>query len=103
MDPLDRERPDRVLAHARNYEETRFKVPCGLKSSNCSALPHVAMRTVDSQIETSSLWGRLRRDIKLIRRLLSMVLHYRFGGERIRRVYRNKEVSGDVYWVDQDT
>lgn len=60
------------------------------------------MRTVDSQTEKSSLWGRLRRDIKLIRRLLSMVLHYRFGGDRIRKAYRDKETSGTVYWVDQD-
>ncbi len=60
------------------------------------------MRTIDTQMETSSLWGRLRRDIKLIRRLQSMVLHYWFGGGRIRRAYRDKEKSGDVYWLDQD-
>jgi hypothetical protein len=31
-----------------------------------------------------------------------MVLHYRFGGDRIRKAYRDKETSGTVYWVDQD-
>jgi hypothetical protein len=60
------------------------------------------MRTVDKQFMVkASLWERLRRDIRLLRRMARMLWTYIWIGGRIRRAYRAKEAAGEVYWVDE--
>ncbi len=60
------------------------------------------MRTIDDQItEGSSVWARVREDLRLLRRIQRMIFGYFTAGSRIRREYRAKEAAGETYWVDE--
>ena len=52
--------------------------------------------------DDSSLWARVRRDVSLLRRMAFMIYGYLTLGRRVRRVYREKEVRGEIFYVDQD-
>ena len=61
------------------------------------------MRTIDSQLlKGSSLWGRLWRDIKLLRRIAQMLYAYLVVGRRVRQTYWSKAARGDIFWVDEE-
>jgi len=62
------------------------------------------MRTIQSNQnpDDSSLWARVRRDVSLLRRMAFMIYGYLTLGRRVRRVYREKEVRGEIFYVDQD-
>ena len=62
--------------------------------------PDHSMRTVDSEGDVDSAFGRLRRDIHTARRIAAMVFAYATMGGRIRRRYAAKAESGGTYWVD---
>ncbi len=60
------------------------------------------MRTIDDQITSiSSVWGRLRENLRLLRRIQRMIFGYFTAGSRVRREYRAKEAAGETYWVDE--
>ncbi len=60
------------------------------------------MRTIDDQVMAgSSVWGRLREDLRLLLRIQRMLFGYFTAGARIRRHYRAKEAAGETYWVDE--
>jgi hypothetical protein len=59
------------------------------------------MRTLDDQNTRSfALRARMIRDIRLLRRIATMVLAYFTTGARIRKQYREKERSRETYWLD---
>ncbi len=58
------------------------------------------MRTVDSDGNVDTAWGRLRRDAGTLKRIAGMVFVYATAGARIRRRYRTKVAAGGTYWVD---
>jgi len=62
------------------------------------------MRTIQSNQNPDdySLWARVRRDVSLLRRMAFMIYGYLTLGRRVRRVYREKEVRGEIFYVDQD-
>lgn len=61
------------------------------------------MHTVDSQLITSrSVWSRLRRDLRLLVRIVKMTKQYVLAGGRVRRRYRRSQARGSIYWLDDD-
>ena len=61
-----------------------------------------SMRTLDEQNESSfSLTARVKRDVRLLGKIASMVLAYFTTGRAIRRAYRDKARRGEVYYVDE--
>jgi hypothetical protein len=61
------------------------------------------MHTLDSQLTTSSsMWSRLRRDLRLLVRIAKMTTQYVLAGRRVRREYRRSQLRGDIYWLDDD-
>ncbi len=59
------------------------------------------MRTVDSDGNVDTAWGRLRRDAGTLKRIAGMVFVYATAGAKIRRRYHAKLASGGTYWVDE--
>ena len=59
------------------------------------------MRTVDSDGNVDTAWGRLRRDAGTLKRIAGMLLVYATAGAKIRRRYHAKLASGGTYWVDE--
>lgn len=60
------------------------------------------MRTLDEQTTRSfSRWARLSRDARLLWRVVGMVGSYFTTGAKIRKRYREKQRSGDIYYVDE--
>lgn len=61
------------------------------------------MRTVDTAVEENlSRWQKLRADAALLMRFAGMILYYFTAGRRLRRIYRDCEARGEVFWVDDD-
>jgi hypothetical protein len=61
------------------------------------------MRTIDGQLlKGSSFWGRLGRDLRLLRRIGQMLYAYTVVGRRVRQGYRAKEARGEIFWVDEE-
>ena len=62
------------------------------------------MRTIQSNQSPDdySLSARARRDVSLLRRMAFMIYGYLTLGRRVRRIYREKEVRGEIFYVDQD-
>ena len=60
-----------------------------------------SMRTVDSDGNVDTAWGRLRRDAGTLQRIAGMVFVYATAGAKIRRRYHAKLASGGTYWVDE--
>ena len=62
------------------------------------------MRTIQSKQSPDdySLWARARRDVSLLRRMAFMIYGYLTLGRRVRRIYRKKEMRGEIFYVDQD-
>jgi hypothetical protein len=62
------------------------------------------MRTIHSNQNPDdySLWARARRDVALLRRMAFMIYGYQTLGRRVRRIYREKEARGEIFYVDQD-
>ena len=62
------------------------------------------MRTIQSNQSPDdySLWARARRDVSLLRRMAFMIYGYLTLGRRVRRIYREKEARGEIFYVDQD-
>ena len=59
------------------------------------------MRTLDEQnARSNSLRARVKRDLKLVARLFSMLYGYLTTGASIRRRYRDRERRGEIYYVD---
>jgi hypothetical protein len=59
------------------------------------------MRTVDSDGNVDTAWGRLRRDVGTLKRIAGMVFAYSTAGAKIRRRYHAKVAAGGTYWVDE--
>ena len=63
------------------------------------------MRTVEAGPNTQfSLWRRLLRDWRHLRRLASMTVDYFTVGARVRRAYREKIArgGGEKFWLDRE-
>jgi hypothetical protein len=61
------------------------------------------MRTTEiSPDENLSWWRRCRRDLALLRNLAAMIFFYWTRGARLRRVFRECEARGEMFWVDDD-
>ena len=62
------------------------------------------MRTIQSNQSPDdySLWARARRDVSLLRRMAFMIYGYLTLGRRVRRIYREKQAHGEIFYVDQD-
>ncbi len=59
------------------------------------------MRTIDSSGDSSSVWGRMRRDARTLVRIAGMTFAYLTVGARIRRAYRARQEAGETFWVDE--
>lgn len=60
------------------------------------------MRTVDKQFTTQTSRGELlRRDGRLLWRMIRMLYAYLVVGGCVRRAYRAKEARGEIYWLDE--
>ena len=61
------------------------------------------MRTVEAGPSTQfSLWRRLLRDWRHLRRLASMTVDYFTVGARVRRAYREKIARDEKFWLDRE-
>ena len=62
------------------------------------------MRTIQSNQSPDDyrLWARIRRNVSLLRRMAFMIYGYLTLGRRVRRIYRDKEARGEIFYVDQD-
>jgi hypothetical protein len=60
------------------------------------------MRTVEDRVAIESRWAGVARDLRVLRRLLSLVWGYFVAGALVRRRYRQKELRGEVFFVDEE-
>ena len=62
------------------------------------------MRTIQNHQSPDdySLWARAQRNLALLQRMAFMIYGYLTLGRRVRRIYREKEVRGEIFYVDQD-
>jgi hypothetical protein len=62
------------------------------------------MRTIqdNSSPDDYSFWKRTRRNVSLLRRMVLMIYGYFTVGRRVRRIYREKEARGEIFYVDED-
>jgi hypothetical protein len=54
----------------------------------------------DFHVLVPSRWQRLRRDLRLARLLLGMLIGHLTVGRRIRREYLARQRAGQPYWID---
>ena len=63
----------------------------------------LSLRTIDDQFsKETSFWQQLLRDFRLLKRIGRMVFAYFTEGRRIRRLYRQKQAQGEIFWVDEE-
>jgi len=63
----------------------------------------LSLRTIDDQFsKETSFWQQLLRDFRLLKRIGKMVIAYFTEGRRIRRLYRQKQAQGEIFWVDEE-
>ena len=61
------------------------------------------MATFDEQffVRESSPLKRVRRDIRLLRFLVTIVWRWLWQGGAVRRRYRHAEAAGEIYYLDR--
>ena len=63
----------------------------------------LSLRTIDDQFsKETSFWQQLLRDFWLLKRIGRMIFAYFTEGRRIRRLYRQKQAQGEIFWVDEE-
>lgn len=61
------------------------------------------VRTVDNPASAQqSPWQKFRADAGLLLRFATMIFYYHTAGRRLRRLYRDCEARGEIFWVDED-
>ena len=60
------------------------------------------MRTIDDTGAGGSRWAQVMRDLRVLRRILSLVWAYFGSGALVRRRYRQKQRRGEVFFVDEE-
>jgi hypothetical protein len=62
------------------------------------------MRTIQNNSGSGdySIWKRTRRNVYLVRRMALMIYSYFTVGRRVRRIFREKEARGEIFYVDED-
>jgi hypothetical protein len=60
------------------------------------------MRTIDGQYtKQNNFWHRLKRDLRLLRRIVRMLYIYLTVGSKIRKKYKKKADNNEMYWIDE--
>lgn len=51
-------------------------------------------------LKESTRWQRFKRDVRLIKFMLQMLLLWSIKGRRVRRAYRQAQARGETFWLD---
>ncbi len=51
-------------------------------------------------LKESTRWQRFKRDVRLIRFMISMLWRWATAGRRVRKAYRHAQATGGTLWLD---